>query len=413
MTVYDETAEKAVIGGALISPALLADLVRAVAASDFYDPGRRRVFAEIEDRHAAGEPIDANVIAAATGDRDILADCISNHGSSATTLTLARTVAELAAVRDVQRAAMATLARIDDGVRDPLGLIDALETDVAAVSMPHDPRRIGGLYVVDELLDSEFAEPPWAIPGLLREGWRLLFVGAEGGGKSTMLRQIVSAAAVGQHPFTFAPIDPVPGLIIDVENPEGVIRDGLRLMNRNVRDAELTILSRPGGIDIRSRRDRDLLHRVFDQVQPKVASIGPLYKLYRQDRRESDEQAAIDAQNVLDDIRIKHGCALVLETHAPKGSGSIRDLIPFGSSAWMRWPELGWKLLPCDDRGNPNSDGKSVKVGRFRGDRVQVETPAYFTRSGGGWPWSAYWPNGIPREKTSGPKFRPLKEASA
>ena len=398
MTVHDEIAEKAVIGGALVSPSLLEDLVRAVQASDFYDPGCQQVFAAIESRHDAAEPVDANVIAADTGRRDLLADCIAHHGSSATTLTLARSVAELAAVRAVQRAAAETLGRIDDGARDAVGLIDALETDLAAVAMPDDHRPITGLYVVDELLDADFTEPPWAIPGLLREGWRLLFVGTEGGGKSTMLRQIVSAAAAGTHPFTLAPIDPVPGLIIDVENPEGVIRDGLRRMHRDVRRADLTILARPGGIDIRTRRDRDLLHRVFDRVRPKVASIGPLYKLYRTDRRESDEQAAIDAQNVLDDIRVKHGCALVLETHAPKGNGSIRELIPFGSSAWMRWPELGWKLLPADGRGNPKADGKSVVLGRFRGDRVEVDVPARFDRGTGGWPWSASWPNGVPKE---------------
>ena len=400
MTVYDPIAEKAVIGGAIISPSLLADLLRTIEPSDFYDAGHQRIFSAIEDRYRSGEAVDITAIGIATDARDVLADCITYHGSSATTLSLARQVVEMAAVRKVQQAADAVLERIEEGATDPLALIQALETDLAAVSMPHDPRPIPGLWKVADLLAADFPEEPWVIPGLLREGWRLLFVGAEGGGKSTMLRQLVCAPAVGQHPFTFQPIEPVRGLIVDVENPESIVRNSLRRMAHEVADADIEILARPGGIDIRQRRDRDLLHRAFDRARPQVAAIGPLYKLYRTDKRESDEQAAIDAQNVLDDIRVQHGCALVLETHAPKGSGSIRDLIPFGSSAWMRWPELGWKLLPCDRQGNAKSSGESVAIGRFRGDRVEVQVPPRFDRGHGRWPWESYWPNGIPKEPT-------------
>ncbi len=94
---------------------------------------------------------------------------------------------------------------------------------------------------------------------------------------------------------------------------------------------------------------------------------------------------------------------MVIETHAPKGGSAFRDLIPFGSSAWMRWPELGWKLVPVDERGNADSDGLSIKIGRFRGDRVEVDVPGRFDRGSGGWPWAPYWPTGVP--KHNGAKF--------
>jgi hypothetical protein len=213
-----------------------------------------------------------------------------------------------------------------------------------------------------------------------------------------MLRQIAVGAATGQHPFGDGTFDPVPAVIVDCENPASVVRDGLGMMRHHVEQADLTIMSRPGGIDLRSRSDRDDLWRLFESVRPKVCSIGPLYKLYRGQKGESEEQSAIAAQNILDDLRVAFGCALILETHAPKGSTLGRELIPFGSSAWMRWPELGWKLVPCDDRGEPDKDGRNVKIGHFRGDRVQVEIPRMFQRGKHGtWPWSAVWDRNVYR----------------
>lgn len=399
---WSRTSELAVIGGAIVSPSLLTDLCRMVSAADFRSDTHRAVFAAIERRHQDRDPIDPGVISSDVAARvtdapAILADAIVAHGSSESTLTHARTVGDLAAVRRIEAIASNTLARIrDDHVADPALLLDGLHADVSSVALPNDPRPLRDVWVGADLLAADFAEPEWVIPGLLRETWRVLFVGMEGGGKSTMLRQLAVGAAVGRHPWGKVTFDPVPAVIVDCENPPSVVRDGLKMMSGHVMDADLTVMSRPGGLDIRSRRDRDDLWRLFDQARPKVCAIGPLYKLYRQERGESDEQAAIAAQNVLDDLRVAFDCALILETHAPKGSGSARELIPFGSSAWMRWPELGWKLIPCDDTGEPSVRGRAVKLDRFRGDRVQIDLPTHFTR-GTAWPWSAVWRHDVYR----------------
>lgn len=403
----DVNAELAVIGGALTSPTLLADLTHMVTASDFHRPTHRSLFAAIEQRHRDRDPIDATVIASDCAEvphaRSTIADALTSHSSSQAAITHARRIADLAAVRNIAAAASSALTRIsDDMIHDPTVLLDGIGSDLAAVTIPNDPRPPEGLWVAADLLSADFPEPPWVAEDLLRETWRLLFVGVEGGGKSTMLRQIVAAIACGVHPFTRRAIEAKPGLIVDVENPPSVVRDGLLMMPPETAAADLMVLSRPEGIDIRQRRDREWLHRAFDRAQPKIASIGPLYKLYRPERGESDEQAAVAAQNVLDELRVKYGCAMVLETHAPKGGGSIRDLIPFGSSAWMRWPELGWKLLPCDAQGNPKEPergGTSIQLGRFRGDRVQVKTPLRFNRGGSGWPWSAVWDHNVYRSE--------------
>lgn len=166
----------------------------------------------------------------------------------------------------------------------------------------------------------------------------------------------------------------------------------------------LSILARPGGIDIRKRQDRTLLHRVCEQVQPDLICIGPLYKIHRPDQREDDESAAVRCQQILDDLRVRFDCALILEHHAPKGNANSRQLVPFGSSAWLRWPEFGWKLIPHNvQHGKDHPEGKSLRLGTFRGDRVPIDKPTRFDRGGPGhpWPWQSYWADGIPRDDES------------
>lgn len=401
---WSQTSELAVIGGAIVAPSLLPDLLRMVRPSDFRSEGHQALWGAIERRHERGDSIDASVIASDVGRQvtdatSVVADALARHSSSEAALTHARTVADLAVVRRIEGIAAGMLSRIREyQVTDPALLLDDLEAQTAGVHLPNDPRPLRDVWVGADLLAEDFPEPEWVVPGLLREGWRLLFVGMEGGGKSTMLRQLAVGAATGRHPWGNTAIDPVPAVIVDCENPASVIRDGLKLMRHHVEEADLTVMSRPGGLDIRSRRDRDDLWRLFDKARPKVCAMGPLYKLYRPERGESEEQAAIAAQNVLDDLRTTFGCSLILETHAPKGSSVGRELVPFGSSAWLRWPELGWKLVPCDRRGEPDIDGRNVKIGRFRGDRVQVDTPRLFER-GKGWPWSAVWDHNAYRQE--------------
>lgn len=397
-------AEKAVIGAALVSHSLVADLCRMVTVNDFKSPTHQHLWLAITARASRGDQIDATVIASdvdrhVTDAQAVIADCLFAHGSAAAAITHARTVGDLAAVRRIEALADGVLTRIrHDGARDPALLLDALETDLSTIELPNDPRPPEGLWIAADLLAADWPEPPWVVPGFLREAWRCIFVAGEGAGKSTLCRQIVTTTAAGIHPFTAQPCDPVPGLIIDAENPESVVRDGLKILQPHASNSDLMLWCRPGGIDIRSRRDRDHLHKVFEIQKPKVAAIGPLYKMYRSNPGETDEQAAIAAQQVLDELRVAHGCAMVIETHAPKGSSIQRELNPFGSSAWMRWPELGWKLQRCNHNGAPDIDGQSLTIGRFRGDRVNTEVPKWFNRGkGGGMPWQAYWPSGMPK----------------
>jgi replicative DNA helicase len=203
------------------------------------------------------------------------------------------------------------------------------------------------------------------------------------------------AAAQGIHPLHFEPIEPQRTLIVDLENPDdsilGVcepIRGQAVARVRGDYDPDRAWLwHEPAGIDLRSRRGRSDLEAVVAHVRPSLVCLGPLYKAYRVTARESDELAASEVMAVFDDLRTRYSFALLLEHHAPKGSGKARELMPYGSSLWLRWPEIGLQLRP------KTPDGAVMQVGRWRGDRLENSWPVEIERSTG-WPWRGIWPKG-------------------
>ena len=94
----------------------------------------------------------------------------------------------------------------------------------------------------------------------------------------------------------------------------------------------------------------------------------------------------MEVTGILDDLRTKYRFGLLLEAHAPKAQGGVRELSPIGSSVWLRWPDLGFKLLPI--KGRP----LDLERGSFRGDRMQHGWPPEFAR-GKVLPWEGRWPN--------------------
>ena len=151
-----------------------------------------------------------------------------------------------------------------------------------------------------------------------------------------------------------------------------------------------TLWHRPGGIDLRKRPDRIAFEDVLRRRRPRLVALCPVYKAYTRKGNESDEQVASEVQAILDDLRTRYSFAIVLEHHAPQISGGHRDMRPFGSSLWLRWPEFGLSLTP--DSKRPRD---VLTVGRWRGDRVSARWPDQLHR-GNPWPWTGWWAEGVP-----------------
>jgi hypothetical protein len=284
-----------------------------------------------------------------------------------------------------------------DAELDAPELLDRAAEMLAGLDVPKDRAR--DLMTMSEFIrqtSSDHAE--WVVPGLLRRGWRAVIVGAEGVGKAVTLRQLAGASAQGIHPFTLDPIPPIRTLLIDTENPRDAIVEtagpieaqARRVAGEHFDEGRQHIWFRPGGIDIRKRADRMELEATIGEVRPDLICAGPLYKLYAVSAKESDEQAAREAQGIIDDLRARYSFAAAIEHHAPKASGGVRDILPYGSSLWLRWPELGIALR---DKVADLPPG-ALAVGRWRRDRVKCSWPDQLHR-GEGWPWVGKWRNPV------------------
>lgn len=219
-------------------------------------------------------------------------------------------------------------------------------------------------------------EYDWLIEGLIERGDRIILTGPEGGGKTTLLRQVATLAASGIHPFTEAAIPPIKVLYVDCENSRRqtirqfsplIIQAGGEL----ARDMLIPII-RPEGLDLLKTPDCAWLAQRIEANQPGLVIIGPLYKLALGDP--ISEEIARHVAFVLDTLRDHYGVAVLIEAHQPHKSNGHRPDRPYGASLWMRWPEFGLSI---------SSNGF---LNHWRGPRDERQWPNVLQR-GGTWPW--------------------------
>lgn len=318
----------------------------------------------------------------------------------------ARLVRDAAVRRTFIESGLRLAQRARDRSYDTADLIRDVEGDVAravALTAAQPSSPVDQLMTLSAFCDVTLARAAPVIPGLLDMEDRAVIVAHEGAGKSTVLQQLAIAPAAGVHPFTWAPIPPVRTLMIDLENPRGLLQ---RRSRKLLAAAELspgwdpsrvTIWSRPGGLDLNDPRNAYLLRSVIRKAEPQLVVAGPIYKMLREVPGVS---AAVTHGGVAwfwEQVRDEHGAALVLETHPPIGKGQgtkrgTRDLRPQGWAGWTQWPEFGLAL--------EIGKGGSLRFDRFRGDREEGRMwPDRLDRNPSwsmipSWPWSAVYPTG-------------------
>jgi len=398
---YDLQAEEALVGAMILNGDAIGEVLPLCSAEDLYTPRLKALYSTIADMHGRGEPVDATTLTGALtlsegegayGGAAGIMGLIANAGFASNVSAYATRVVKCAAYRKLISACHEIGDRAFSQDGDPSELGDILNAAVLDIHKSDVVEVPGDVWTIDGFLDRPISErPDWVIPGLMRVGWRVMVVAQEGIGKTVLLRQLGIAAAQGIHPLRFTPITPCRTLIVDLENPDDSIIDVCNPIRTQVGsiaedyDADRAWLwHRPGGVNLRSRRDRSELEAVIAHVRPTLVCLGPIYKAYRVEARESDEQASSEVMSVFDDLRVRYGFGLILEHHAPKGSGGTRDLMPYGSSLWLRWPEIGLKLEATGE-GN-----EIMQVGRWRGDRLENDWPDVIERSTP-WPWKGVW----------------------
>jgi hypothetical protein len=244
----------------------------------------------------------------------------------------------------------------------------------------------GRLVEWDAFINSEAAdeEYDWVIPGLLERQDRVIVVAAEGVGKTMLARQVAIASAAGINPFSYETMGPIRTLTIDLENPERIIRRmsasifgaSVRLSRFGGPKDRAHLLIKPSGVDLLKAPDRVLIEETIERTKPDLICLGPLYKSFLDPGTKTSEAVAVEVARYIDYLRTTYNCAFWMEHHAPLGGSGGRELRPFGSAVWSRWPEFGLTLEP-----DLTADVPFVyKVGNFRGDRDVRHRPVKIKR---------------------------------
>lgn len=387
-------AEESLLGAMLLSGDAIDAGIAACTADDFYKPAHGHVFSAIKLLHLRGEKAEPITVAEELHRADMLnavggtaalvslqagtpsttnarryAGIVVEHATLRRMIGVAGEIAEIG--YDLPIDVNAAIARVRE-------LVDTIELP-SALSKDSDD--------LHTFLDAS-EEYDWLVHGLIERHDRVLLVAPEGYGKSTLLRQVGVQISQGIHPFAGYAIPPLVVLLVDLENPPVLLRRKLRPLafvahkKSTAYDHErFHVIARPGGIDVTSRGDARWLLEQVQHVRPDVVIIGPIYKMHADDPR--DEKPAARVARVLDTIRERYGCALLMETHAPHASdGKRRVYRPYGASLWLRWPEFGLSFVPDDD------DPTVAHIDHWRGPRDERDWPDRLRR-GGEWPWTA------------------------
>lgn len=387
------TSEQAVIAAVLLDARVLRTATSECIPADFEDQRLGRIFAGMASMFAASEPIDAITVSAhlaGWGVRGVESADLFTWTSQALPVSVAgyaRAVRQEAVRRGLCEVAQRI---IQDTASTEPGVAVANATErLSRLSRNASQADKLRLKTLGELLEAGDDDYDWTVPDLLERGDRLLLTGVEGGGKSTLVRQIAIMASAGLHPFTFFPQKPIKVLVVDAENTEkqwrrasrGIV--GKAALRGSVNPAEaMHILCSPK-IDLTKDIDLADVHSYIDEASPDVLFIGPLYRLVPRAINSDDDASPLLA--ALDTLRAR-GLSMVIEAHAghATGAGGERDLRPRGSAALLGWPEFGLGLLP--DKGARSSN--EFKLIRWRGDRDQRKWPARIARGVSDWPWT-------------------------
>lgn len=214
-----------------------------------------------------------------------------------------------------------------------------------------------GVDVLD-LIRRPMSRVEFVIDGTMAAGERLLLIGFEGTGKSTLCRQIAVMVAGGLHPFTGMPMkEPRRVLFIDAENhPEQVQDDWAKLVGlmakhqHGLERGMLTVLEEwEFGKALETPAGEAWLSERVHAYRPHLIVMGPLTNLADKDLR--DDEPVRRTKNAVNKARAICNSAFVMEHHAPlKGPmDRERQLRPYGSSLFLKWPDYGFGLKPTNE----------------------------------------------------------------
>lgn len=393
-----------------------ANLISVVTSDDFEGIVTRAMWQAIEEivaerGYLSGVELVIRRAGVTEADWQRLCDDAERLSTYADTLRAAQQLSDMAATRRMIliRAGIGSMLASSMPIEDIRTKTIEHLNDIRSV-VPEVPAD-RTLRVVMQSNDVESFD--WAVPNWLEHRDRVMITGREGGGKTTLLRQLDVQLSTGFHPWTGESFRPLRVLHIDLQ--DGRVRNEREFrwiaeMSGVEPNDNLIIVSRDSGLNVvSSTADRRWLEGLIRGVRPDVVALGPIYRLAIGEDA-TDSTAMQQLINQIDKMRTRYDVCWLLEAHSPKASmGRVRQWEPFGSQRFMAWPDAGVGLQP----DSKNAQGAAVMSWRGNRDRLTKIWPGQLVW-GRKWPWV---PKGNPahpdlaiREKVVQPESEHMDE---
>lgn len=252
---------------------------------------------------------------------------------------------------------------------------------------------------INDLFEKQF-EHRWLIKDLLHRRERVVLTAFEGTGKSVTLSTWACALAAGLHPYTGEGIgDGLRVLLVDTENDEEETQHRFRWIGDRINQLggepgwakRIFQQIRPEGLDL-AGKDREWFQRVVSNTAPDLIVMGPAYKLMGA-AKTSDDASILAWFAAMDVVRVKHDVAMIIEAHSghAKDEDGARSVRPFGSSVWLRWPQVGIGLRRNKEFDPGREHPEVVDVVHWRGSRGVRDWPDILKRGRDGeMPWTPF-----------------------
>jgi KaiC/GvpD/RAD55 family RecA-like ATPase len=223
-------------------------------------------------------------------------------------------------------------------------LQQAASDALMAVQTPHAAVEDDS-WDMDYFLSLEREEHKFTFPNLLTREERFLMVGKEGGGKSTLVYQMLTGASYGVD--TLSPendrYEPQRVVFLDVENNPYQIADQVRLVHHLLHEAAPDVKPywknlKRRVVDLTDKTQQAAVIRSIVAHQPDVLYMGTAYKLaFDPDYR----VMARGIMSTVDRVRAEVGCTTLVEHHSGWGEKNNRNnWRPDGTSEWARWADF-------------------------------------------------------------------------
>jgi len=321
--LHDQNAEKVILSTVLLKEAALIEAMQYLKVSDFYNISHGIIFSAIQEavqKGLAPDLIIVNGILKNKNADDALYSLIdlSNIPATVNHSEIIRQIIEYSRKREL----LNRVELIIENISHPLKCSDGIISDLRSITqeLNYNPCQNTCLITIADLLDKEFPEPRFIIPGIIPEG-NSVVTSAPKGGKSHLVLDIMTSLSLGV-PVLGIETTPQKTLYLALEDTQRRLKNRIERQNvgdiRRSTNCVLTTQWKTGAEGLLE------LHNYIQAEKPKLIAVDTLGVFSRM-KDFKDYSETTDIMTGLKNLSHENNTSIILVHHTRKSQAGSSD----------------------------------------------------------------------------------------